>query len=128
MSHLALLTAALEKNRASLGLRWRHNAEVSRALVTEEHARSLNVVLKRVSVEERDRLYRGRLVGGSLVRGTFELELDDETIISGRVAEDLLSSVEELFGRECTASVRIRETRLPSGETKENIQLLRLDR
>jgi hypothetical protein len=128
MSHLATLTGTLEKSGASLGLRWRHQGSRAAVDVTAADAQRLGELLKQVVEEERERLYRGRLVGGSLVRGTFELELNDETIISGRVPDDLLGSVEELFGQDCVAEVLIREARLPSGETREAVSLQRLYR
>lgn len=121
--HISALATSLERSGATLALRWRSGGQVSRASCTALQATRLNTVLKDVVEEQRDRVYRGRLVGGSLIRGTFELELDDESVISGKVGEGVVELLEAFFGRECTALVHIRETQLPSGETREHVYL-----
>jgi len=124
--HVSSLATTLERSGASLYLRWRSGGRVSRASCSANQAQRLNSVLKEVVEEERDRVYRGRLVGGSLIRGTFELELEDESVLSGRVGEGVLELLETFFGHDCTATVHIRETQLPSGETKEHVYLTAL--
>ena len=54
----------------------------------------------------------------------FELELDVEhgepTVVGGRVGdEDVYPDLQRLFGQMVAAGVELRESRLPSGETKE---------
>lgn len=124
--HISSLATSLERSGASLSLRWRSGGRITRASCTANEATRLNAVLKAVVEEERDRVYRGRLVGSSLIRETFELELEDESVISGKVREGALDLLETFFGRDCTATVHIRETRLPSGETKEHVYLTAL--
>jgi len=125
-SHLAALAALVQRSGASLSLRWRSGSNVNRTRFRPRDAMRLSGLLKEVDQQERERVYRGRLVGGSLVRATFELEIDDESVISGRVAVDVLDLLSDYFGQECTATVQIREARLSSGETKEHIHLTRL--
>jgi len=124
--HLATLANIIQRNEADVSFRWRSRRGLRRAAFSPSQATRLSTLLEAVEQEERDRVYSGRLVGGSLVRGTFELELDDGSIVSGRVGDDLLEQVEAYFGKECTAAVHIRETKLPAGDTKEHVDLLEL--
>jgi hypothetical protein len=124
--HLATLASVIQRNDADISFRWRSRGSVTRTGFSPTQATRLASLLREVEEEERDRVYSGRLVGGSLVRGTFELELDDGSIVSGRVGDDLLELVEVYFGQECTAAVHIRETKLPAGDTKEHVYLVEL--
>jgi hypothetical protein len=80
-----------------------------------------------MTTTERSLVVSGRLVGGSLVRRTFEIELEDGTVLAGRADETVLSTLEELFGHECTAHLIATEAVLASGETKDAYHLLRLE-
>jgi len=122
-THLDTLTTALAKADAGLSLRWRSRGRATEARMASAQASQVNGLLKRVTVEARDRVVSGRLVGGSLVRRVFELELEDGSVLSGKVEERALGALAELFGRDCVAEVQISETSLPSGETRETFLL-----
>jgi hypothetical protein len=96
--------------------------------LTREAAKQLTDVLEATEEESREFIYTGRLVGGSLVGRTFELELDGEerSVIAGKVVEGALGDVERLFGQPCTARMEIREARHSSGETSESHTLKHL--
>lgn len=57
---------------------------------------------------------------------TFELELDDGSVIRGAADEGVLPQLEDLFGQTCVATIVIRELRLHTGETKEAHRLTHL--
>jgi hypothetical protein len=124
-SHVQALTNWLSEGRATAALEWRSRS-LDRAIRLETTAATtLREVLREVEEHTRSLVMTGRIVGGSLVRGTFELELDPEqsvpeaTVIAGRADEAALGNLEQLFGRRVTASVEVRESRLRSGETRE---------
>jgi hypothetical protein len=125
-SHVQLLTNWLSEGRATAALQWRsRNLDRTMRLDTPA-ATQLRDILREVEEgDSRTLILTGRLVGGSLVRGTFELELDPEinvpeaTLITGRADEGALSDLEQLFGQRVTANVEARESKLRSGETRE---------
>ncbi len=125
--HLASLSSALSRGSANMGVGWRSRQSRRSLTFSRSDAQRLSVLLHGMETSERTHVHQGRLVGGSLVRRTFELELDDGTVISGRADEDVLPMLEELFGQDCTAQVLVTETRLASSETKEAYRLQRLD-
>jgi hypothetical protein len=55
--------------------------------------------------------YQGRLTGVRWSRATFDLELPDGRLISGRVVADLRERVQELFDRQVDAEIRTTTTR-----------------
>ncbi len=120
-SHIQDLTKALNEADANVSLAW-HSAHCrSEATFSQSASRALGETLDAVKEESRDVVATGRLVGGSLVHRTFELEPagEEQSLIAGKVAEDALHSLELLFGQTCTAHMEVREARLPSGETRE---------
>lgn len=125
-THLTALTSALERGNAALALGWRSRRVTRTVRFDRAQSIQLSEVLQQVATAEREVVVRGRLVGGSLVRGAFELETEDGSILSGRVHEGALSAVEALFGSECTAELIVTESSLPSGEIRETYRLLRL--
>ena len=129
-AHIQLLTGALTDHAATASIAWRSDVLERSVVIDAAGARELREVLRSVQASSRDVVYTGRLVGGSLVRRTFELELEldpsEATVIAGRVDDDALDDLEEHFGEHVTATVVIRESRLPSGETKETHLLRRL--
>ena len=122
-AHVQTLSNLLAENQANASLRWRSQALEKSAVLDMRGATELRRVLREVEETTRDLVYTGRLVGGSLVRRTFELELELEppetTVIGGRVAEGALADLEELFGQHVTAVIVVRESRLRSGETRD---------
>jgi hypothetical protein len=88
----------------------------------------LSRTLERVEETTREVVYTGRLVGGSLVHRTFELEPEGEDggLVAGKIVEEVLRDLEALFGRTCTARIEVREATMPSGETRESHLLRQL--
>lgn len=124
--HLGALSSALDRGNARMAIAWRSPRAVNTVRLDRSDAQRLNSILQEVRSAERELVVSGRLVGGSLVRRTFEIELDDGSILSGKADEQVLPVIEELFGGACTAELLETETSLPSGETKEAFRLVRL--
>lgn len=128
-SHLHALTKVLVDNQMSIDLDWRSPRGSLHGELSTRVAGVLREVLEDVSDETRERVMTGRIVGGNLVRSTFDLQIaePDGTVITGKVHDDALEDLELFFGEHCTATVEVRESSLRSGETKETYTLLRLD-
>jgi len=128
-SHIHALSKALAESHANLDLRWRSPRVAYEGRLDSQRAADLRQLLEDVTDEVRTRVFRGRMVGGNLIRKTFDLqvgEADDGSVISGKVADDALGDVGTLFGEMCTATIEVRESSLTSGETKEHFTLLKL--
>jgi hypothetical protein len=126
-AHVASLSTALDRGHAALGLGWRSGHHTTSVVLTREGAQRLSTLLRTMETTERALVASGRVVGGSLVHRTFELELEDGTVLTGRADEDVLSTLEELFGHECTAYLLVTEALLAFGETKDSYRLQRLE-
>lgn len=126
--HIQNLSHSLAEGHANLALSWRSATASRRAALDSRAASTLEAVLNEVEEQTREVVFTGRLVGGSLVRQTFEFELPspESTVLAGRVADDVINDVERLFGQPCTAILEVREARLRSGETRETHLLKRL--
>jgi len=127
-SHLLALSKALAEGQTKLDLRWRSHRTHYDVALTARIAGTLRDVLEDGSDETRIRKFTGRLVGGNLIRRTFDLQLEEPegTVITGKVAEDVLGDLEVLFGEISTATVEVRESSLHSGETREQFTLIGL--
>lgn len=127
--HIQALSHWLAEFEASASLAWRSPFARTQVRVEARGARHLDERLREVEEEVREVVFTGRLVGGNLVRKTFELEIDpaEGTVIGGRAAEETLADVERLFGQPCTAILQVQEARLPSGETRESHLLKQLN-
>lgn len=122
-AHVQTLSNWLAEGHANARLSWRSRSLDRATRLDTRGANRLRDILRTVADETRELTYTGRLVGGSLVRRTFELQLepDESTVIAGRVSEESLPAMEAIaFGQEVTAVVIVRQSRLPSGETKES--------
>jgi hypothetical protein len=128
-NHLDALSRSLANAEASALVEWR-TPRTSVTTSIDAHAASLlHDVLSEVHEEARTHTVVGRLVGGSLPRRTFELELPDESVIRGKVAEEALASLGQFsLGERCSAELETRLISLSSGEMKESHQLLSLER
>lgn len=129
-SHVHALAKVLAESHADLNLRWRSPRMSYEASLDSRRAAELRQLLEDVTDELRTRVFVGRMVGGNLIRKTFELQVgdaDDGSVISGRVVDVALEALEISFGGLCTATVEVRESSLTSGETKEHFTLLALD-
>jgi hypothetical protein len=125
-THIQTLTKALADGAADLTLAWRSPRGSATVAVRSGAAARLREVMSSVEEDERTVVFTGRLVGGSLIRATFELELDDGSVLRGAVDTDVLPGLEELFGKPCTAQIVVRQLRLHTGETKEDHRLTAL--
>jgi hypothetical protein len=124
--HIQAFAKTLADASADVSLRWRSPRRSAAVTLASASAERLRGVIAAVEEVERVATFTGRLVGGSLIRATFELELDDESIIRGPADPGVLGDLEELFGRVCAATVVTRELRLHSGETREAHRLTKL--
>jgi hypothetical protein len=79
----------------------------------------LTAALKEARATERELLLTARLIGGNLVKRTFDLQLEDGTIHFGRVEVFATPLLEEFFGLQCQAVVTVIERQLPTGEMRE---------
>lgn len=129
-SHLHALSKVLAETHASLNLRWRSPRAHYRGSLDSTRAAELRQILEDVTDEVRTRRYSGRMVGGNLIRKTFDLQIgeaEDGSLISGKVVDDALEDLELFFGEVCTATIEVRESALRSGETREHFTLLELN-
>lgn len=120
-THLQSLSKALVEGGVSASLSWRSPSTERSTSLSHEAARRLTRTLEEVEETSREVVYTGRIVGGSLIHRTFELQLegDEASLVAGKVTEQVLSDLERLFGQLCTAHIEVREAMLPSGETRE---------
>lgn len=125
-AHIGALAKALADAEAGISMDWRSPRHRHTVAVDMHAASILQRTLAEVDETERTVVFTGRLVGGSLVRATFELELDDGSVVRGSADESVLPDLEELFGSPCVATLSVRELRLQGGETKEAHRLTRL--
>lgn len=125
-THIQTLAKTLSDSAADLALSWRSPRRSTSVEMNSGAAARLRSVIDAVEEEERTVVYTGRLVGGSLIRATFELELEDGSVIRGSADPDVLSELELLFGQGCAATIHIREMRLHTGETKDVHRLTHL--
>ena len=124
--HVQALAKALSEGGASVNFEWRSPRGNDAARLDARSAASLRAILDEVDEVEREVVQIGRLVGGSLVHGTFELELGDGSVISGKADDGALENLARLFGESCTATILVRELTLKTGETKDIYRLVGL--
>jgi hypothetical protein len=129
-SHLLHLSKLVAESHATLELNWRSPRGLKRSVFSDSAARALKSVIEDVRSETNDRVYTGRIVGGSLVRKTFELELEDvdesgepDSVLGGKVTDEVMEIFETYFGKNCTATIAVKESSLPSGEVKQHYTL-----
>lgn len=127
-THIQAFSRVLSDSRANVDLSWRSVSLEKTARLHARAAGELDELLREVEERTRTLVYTGRLVGGSLIRRTFELELEppESTVLAGRVTEEAVGPLEERFGQDVTATLEVKESRLPSGETKETHLLTHL--
>lgn len=88
---------------------WRgpEQEEPRRIRLSRQSAEKLEETLTRAEESQRDIPFTGRLVGASLVRDRFELQLDDDEVISGTVERSLVARLKEFFDATCTVTLRV---------------------
>ena len=113
-SHIAELSKCLAREaQATASMTW-ELASIGRQLVDAERAAELRHVLKEVNTSTNTIHLKGRLVGGNLVRGTFELEAEDRAhAVAGSVDQPILVILEEMhLGQVVEADLEVRRSRL----------------
>jgi len=121
--HVEALSRVFAEGRATANFDWRSPSLTSSVIFHADRAQGLRGLLREVEESEDDEERSGRLVGGSLPRRTFELELATGALITGRAAEGTLEALEALFGQDVTATLLVRQSWLSSGERKETYVL-----
>jgi hypothetical protein len=91
--HLRQLTKLLADSGAEARMSWRSPRGAVQAHLSPDASRAFHELLGAFEETERTIVVTGRLVGGSLVRRRSELELPDETIVSGNVSSDIVESI-----------------------------------
>jgi hypothetical protein len=110
--HLRRLASAIASRNANAQLQLTVPDHETRTVTfSRPAAERLERVLTTVEASEREVQMRGRLVGASLVRDNFELELEDGTVIRGKVADEVLPILREFFSESCTATLRVSTVR-----------------
>jgi hypothetical protein len=125
--HLGQLSRALATRQASALVEWTSQRTTLSTTLSAGAAATLMGILGEVQEEAHVATFTGRLVGGSLPRRSFELEIDEDTVLRGKVAEEALSAIEHFgLGDHGVAEIEVRQLSLSSGETKEAYRLLSL--
>lgn len=113
--HLSDLSAAVAGQHVQTTLRWRYPARRERIVNFDGIvATSLQDVLTKTVVEESNETFHGRLVGASLPKARFDLELESGEVISGRVDPSLIEDAKDLWLRSCAATIRVAVARSPA--------------
>jgi len=119
-AHLRRLSDVIASSVTETRLVWRSPQMTRETTVPPELAREIHEFLGRVEEVEREVKLAGRLVGGSLVRRRFELELPDEQVVSGTVEVDALRDLEALsLGTACTATIIEATVSVPGGGSRQ---------
>jgi hypothetical protein len=124
--HLRELARIIATGATDVSFGWASELGTAHAALTRDTAIRLHTFLEGVEESITEVTVAGRLVGGSLVRRRFEIELPDETILSGSAGDEALAAVERYFGQACVATLQVRHTDVRGGETREAYTLLHL--
>jgi hypothetical protein len=113
INHLRHLAGILGRSGSELRLEWSDSAGLKHYWAADaERARSAFEHLGALKeVRSETRTVRGRLVGASLLKNTFELLAEDEGAITGKMATSVLGSVAPNFGEVCLAVIDETEIR-----------------
>lgn len=122
-SHVGTLAKTLADAGASLALDWSSPRQQQSARLDVRGASTLQHTFELVDEEYETLVFTGRLTGGSLVRSTFEFEVEGGSVIRGLADAEVLPNLERLFGSECAATLLVHQTKLRTGETKETYRL-----
>jgi hypothetical protein len=116
--HIVAFTKALADAEAAAALSWQTERATLQAEMSNEVASQVFQLLNEAEEIEDHISVAGRIVGGSLLHKTFELERDDHSVLTGKVDESLLPELERLFGHRVEAMLDMQQLRLKTGETK----------
>jgi hypothetical protein len=123
IGHVVAFSKSLADNQAAAALNWRSARNELATQMSAPVAASLFHLLAEAEEDESVLESSGRLVGVSLVHDTFELETE-EGVLSGKVANELLGTVEQLFGQPVDATLDVLQLKLKNGQTKNVYRLI----
>jgi hypothetical protein len=124
---LAELTDVLADSGADINLTWSSPYSGVRASRLEARsAQQCRDALRAVQPEEHEEQLTGRLVGGSKLRGTVEIETADQGVITARVNHEVTSLLSAYANRHITAEVLVSTVRSPHGREHHSYVVLRL--
>ncbi|WP_328871475.1 hypothetical protein OHT76_15870 [Streptomyces sp. NBC_00287] len=126
-NRLAELTDVLAVSGADIGLTWSSPYSGVRASrLGSSSAQRCRDALRAVQPEEDQKRLVGRLVGGSMLRGTVEIETADRGVITARVNREVTSLLSAYANRQITAEVLVSTVRSPHGREHHSYAVLDL--
>jgi len=125
--HLRTLMNQVTKAEASLDMRWPLVDGEKRARIGYQRAGELAELLGRIEEQERLESKEGLLGGANIRTGYFELQLDDDSPLAGRVSKDMGQAIADFFGRRVVAELLVtRVTDRGTGVERETYRLMSL--
>ncbi|PJM97167.1 hypothetical protein [Streptomyces sp. CB01373] len=126
-SRLADLTEVLADSGVDISLTWSSPYSGVRASrLGARSAQQCRDALRAVQPEESEEQLTGRLVGGSKLRGTVEIETVDRGVITARVDHEVTSLLSAYANRQITAEVLVSTVRSPHGREHHSYAVRRL--
>lgn len=105
--HLRALAVQFSASTNRMTLVSTSGAQERRTVIARTVAQRITSVADDTEIEEVETRVRGRLVGASLARRTFELETEDETLIKGSVGPNVLGYLSRYFDTDCVAVMNV---------------------
>ncbi|MFE6287827.1 hypothetical protein [Streptomyces sp. NPDC057877] len=126
-SRLADLTDVLADSGADIRLTWSSPyGGVRASRLGARGAQQCRDALRAVQPEEQQQQMVGRLVGGSMLRRTVEIETADRGVITARVDHEVTSLLSAYANRRITADVLVSTARSPHGREHHSYVVLQL--
>ncbi|MHB9859340.1 hypothetical protein [Streptomyces sp. YIM S03343] len=126
-NRLADLTEVLADSGTDVSLTWSSPYNGVRASrLGSRNAQRCHDALRAVQPEEHSEQLAGRLVGGSVLRGTVEIETADRGVITARVDHEVTSLLSAYANRLITAEVLVSTVRSPHGREHHSYVVLDL--
>lgn len=120
--HLLDLSSAIVDQNLSARIEWKHlGAEPREVFLTRPTARRLDDVLRMNKMSERATTIVGRLGTVSDIRNRVEIQLDEERVISAKVADEVVPTLAEYFTLRVSADVMVTTIRsAATGKERES--------
>ncbi|MFD4348584.1 hypothetical protein ACFWQ6_27565 [Streptomyces coelicoflavus] len=126
-NRLADLTEVLADSGTDVSLTWSSPYSGVRASrLGSRNAQRCRDALRAAQPEERSERLAGRLVGGSMLRGTVEIETADRGVITARVDHEVTSLLSAYANRRITAELLVSTVRSPHGREHHSYVVLNL--
>ncbi|MDG9722394.1 hypothetical protein [Streptomyces sp. DH41] len=126
-NRLADLTEVLADSGTDVSLTWSSPYNGVRASrLGSRNAQRCRDALRAAQPEEHSERLAGRLVGGSVLRGTVEIETADRGVITARVDHEVTSLLSAYANRRITAEVLVSTVRSPHGGEHHSYVVLNL--